>query len=74
MLRNRLQKGDQKEFIIDLTPPPGELEMRRYRFAPQFQAIWKSGIETDDGNGFRGDVHNSEGAVGRASRNGEVRF
>ena len=36
-VRNRVQMCRTKEFLIDLTHPPGEAELQQKRFAAQFQ-------------------------------------
>ena len=49
-LRNRLQKSIHSEFIIDVAQPPGEVELRKNRFASQFPEIGGSGIGTNPEN------------------------
>ena len=57
-LRNRLQKRDREEFIIDAPQPPAEIELRRDRFAPQFQAIADPRVEIEGENERRCEENN----------------
>ena len=45
VLRKRLQKSSQNEFIIDLAQPPEEVEFHKDRCASQFQEIVDSWVE-----------------------------
>ena len=49
-LRNRLQWSSEKAFIIHLEKHHEDVELRRGRFASQFQEIGNSGIETNTEN------------------------
>ena len=49
-LRKRLQESSQKEFIIDLSKPPEDVELRKDRFAAKFQEIENSGMEINPEN------------------------
>ena len=60
ILRNRLQKSGRKEFIIDLTQHPEEIEREKERCALQYQDIGNSGMEvTDDNEMQRGELNSA---------------
>ena len=42
-LRKRLQKSNQKEYIIELAQPPEAIGGRKARFSERFQEIGNSG-------------------------------
>ena len=52
-IRNRLQESKQKEFVICMAKPPGEVELRKARFASHFQGIVNAGVEITPENEAR---------------------
>ena len=52
-MRNRLQKSDREEFIIDLSQPPGAVELQKERFGAKYKDFESFGFELDADNVLR---------------------
>ena len=62
MLRNHLQKGGPRAFIIDSDQPRGGVELRKARCASQYQDIAASGVESNSDN----DMQRGEDNLGES--------